>query len=150
MKTFKDLSFTEKIEWRIRALWALLAAMLAYMVIVGELGLGDSRIMSRLAVITGKLIFFGGMGWVIYRIVKNKKLLKNPYALRQKKKEEEDERNQYLHDKSGGIVWDIIFILLLFITVTASLTNMPAFYVSLAILLALVVVKSMSYLWYRK
>lgn len=34
---------------RVRLLWALLAAMLVYMVVVAELGGGDSRIMTPLA-----------------------------------------------------------------------------------------------------
>lgn len=45
-----------------------------------------------------------------------------------------DERNQYLHDKSGGIVTDILLLFLLFTTTTAGLFNMAAFYTSFAIL----------------
>jgi len=70
--------------------------------------------------------------------------------LRGKKKEEQDERNQYLHDKSGGTVWDIMLICLLFITLTASLTNMAAFYTSFTILSLMVALKCVFYFMYRR
>ena len=49
MRNCKKLSYTDKIKWRIRILWMVLAAMLVYMVTVAELGGGDSRIMTGLA-----------------------------------------------------------------------------------------------------
>jgi len=150
MKTFRKLSFSEKIKWRIRGLWLLLLFMLAYMVFIGEMGLGDSRMMTSLAEHFSRSCFFGGMIWVIYKIVQNKKLLKNQNMLRGKKKEEQDERNQYLHDKSGGTVWDIMLICLLFITLTASLTNMAAFYTSFTILSLMVALKCVFYFMYRR
>lgn len=149
MKTYKKLSFSDKIRWRIRALWMLLVLMLVYMVVIGEMNLGDSRVMTTLADDVSRTIFFGGMIWVIYRIVQNKKLLNNQWLLKQKLKDELDERNQYLHDKSGGIVWDIMFICLLFVTLTTSLTNMPAFYASFAILCVAVILKLTVYFYYK-
>ena len=38
MKTCKHLTYTRKIQWRIRALWLLLTGMLVYMVLIAELG----------------------------------------------------------------------------------------------------------------
>ena len=64
--------------------------------------------------------------------------------------EETDERNRYLHDKSGGIVLDILLACLLFITLTASLFDMTAFYMSLAILAIAVVLKAGAYLCYSR
>ena len=49
MKTCKHLTYTRKIQWRIRALWLLLTGMLVYMVLIAELGGGDSRMMTPLA-----------------------------------------------------------------------------------------------------
>ena len=46
MKICKHWTYTKKIRWRIRALWALLAGMLVYMFVIGELGGGDSRTLS--------------------------------------------------------------------------------------------------------
>ncbi len=61
---------------------------------------------------------------------------------------EQDERNQYLHDKSGGIILDILLVFLLFITVTTALFNMSAFYISLIILVVTFLLKVGAYLFY--
>lgn len=149
MKTYKKLSFSDKIKWRIRVLWMVLFLMFVYMVVIAEVKLGDSRVMTTLADDVSRTIFFGGMIWVIYKIVQNKKLLNNQWLLKQKMKDEKDERNQYLHDKSGGIVWDIMFVCLLFVTLTTSLSNMPAFYVSFALLCVAVILKLITYFFYK-
>ena len=106
MKTCKHLTYTRKIQWRIRALWLLLTGMLVYMVLIAELGGGDSRMMTPLADKFSRIVFFGGLGYVIGRICKNKQLLRSRQLLQQQMKTELDERNQYLHDKSGGM-WRI-------------------------------------------
>ena len=149
MKTYKQLTYSDKIRWRIRALWLLLFFMLVYMVVIGEMHLGDSRIMTTLADDVSRIIFFGGMIWVIYKIIRSKKLLKNQYLLKREMKNELDERNRYLHDKSGGIVWDIMFVSLLFVTLTTSLTNMPAFYTSFTLLCVAVILKLVTYFVYK-
>ena len=149
MKIYKKLSFSDQVKWRVRSLWGLLILMLAYMVVIGEMGLGDSRMMTTLADDVSRTIFFGGMVWVIYKITQNQKLLKDPWMLKQKMREERDERNCYLHDKSGGIVWDIMFVCLLFVTLTTSLINMPAFYASFALLCVAVLLKLAAYFFYR-
>lgn len=63
---------------------------------------------------------------------------------------EQDERNQYLHDKSGGIVLDILLIGLLFITVTSVLFNMPVFYISVVILSFTILLKITAYFIFSK
>ena len=106
--------------------------------------------MTPLAESVSRIIFFGGLIFVCYRIYFNKKLLENRLLLKEKFLDEQDERNQYLHDKSGGIVVDILMILLLFCTVTTALFNMVAFYVSLSILTATVLLKWVSYMYYHR
>lgn len=150
MKSFEQLSYTEKIKWRIRILRLLTVVMLIYMIVIGEMGGGDSRIMSDLANIASDIIFFGGLIYIVYRIIANKKLLKNRLLLKEQLREELDERNQYLHDKSGGIVWDILLIVLLGITVTAALFNMAAFYTSFTILGIAIVLKVSAYWIYSR
>lgn len=150
MKNFEQLSYTEKIKWRIRILWFLAVAMLIYMIVIGEMGGGDSRIMSDLANIASDIIFFGGLIYIVYRIIANKKLLKNRLLLKEQLREELDERNQYLHDKSGGVVWDILLIVLLGITVTAALFNMAAFYTSFTILGIAIALKVSAYWIYSR
>ena len=85
-----------------------------------------------------------------YRIVRNKKLLKNRMLLKEHLRMEQDERNQYLHDKSGGIIVDILLLSLLFITVTAALFNMAAFYTAITILGLTVVLKAAAYFFFSR
>ena len=149
MKSSSDLTYAGRLRRRVRVLWCVAALMLAYMVIVGETG-GDSRIMSQLAQIVSRVIFFGGLAWVAAAIVRTNKLLKNRAAMRESQLQELDERNRYLHDKSGGTVMDILLLILLFTTLTAALYNMPAFYTSFALLAAAVLLKGGAYLHYSR
>ncbi len=150
MKNLNNHSFSQTIKLRIRILWVIVVLMLAYMVIISELGGGDSRIMTPLAESVSRIIFFGGLIFVCYRIYFNKKLLENRLLLKEKFLDEQDERNQYLHDKSGGFVVDVLMILLLFSTVTTALFDMVAFYVSLSVLIATVLLKGITYLYYNR
>lgn len=125
----------------------LLVLMLIYMVVMGELG-GDSRVMTDLANTISDFIFLGGIIYTTTRIVHNKKLLKNKLLLKEQLQSEQDERNQYLHDKSGGIALDLLLIFQLFITVTTALLNMPAFYTALTLLLITLFLKAGLYLFY--
>lgn len=147
MKTFGKLSFTDQIRWRIRGLWFLFASMLVYMVVVGELNLGDSRMMTSLAENVSRIIFFGGMIWVLAKIRNYHKLLENLWALKEKMLLEQDERNRFLHKKSGGFVWDILFFVQLFLTLTASLTDMTAFAFTMCMLAVMIVLKLSAYLY---
>ena len=150
MKNSNNHSFSQTIKLRIRVLWVIVVLMLAYMVIISELGGGDSHIITPLAESVSRIIFFGGLIFVCYRIYFNKKLLENRLLLKEKFLDEQDERNQYLHDKSGGIVVDILMILLLFSTITTALFDMAAFYVSLSVLTATILLKGVSYLYYQR
>lgn len=147
MRKYKQLNYTQKIHLRIKMSYVLLVLMLIYMVIMGELG-GDSRIMTNLANFISDCIFFGGIIYIIARIVHNKKLLKNRILLKEQLQNEQDERNQYIHDKSGGLAVDLLLIMELFITMTTALLNMPAFYTSLVILLATLFLKAGLYFFY--
>lgn len=147
MRMFDNISFSEKIQWRIRGLRFLLLVMLIYMIVVGELSLGDSRMMTPLAEAVSRIIFFGGMILVVWKIRRYKKLLINQWNLKEKMIQEMDERNRYLYEKSGGIVWDILFFVQLFLTLTASLMNMSAFSYTLCTLGVMILLKSSVYLY---
>ena len=144
------MTYTKKIRYRIRFLWLTIIAMLIYMVWVGQNGGGDSRIMSNLADQISRLIFFGGMIFIFYRIYYNKKLLKNKLLLEEQKLREYDERQQFLHSQSGGTVVDLLLLFLLFITVHTSLFNMDAFHISLIILLITLGLKILFYMVYAR
>lgn len=68
--------------------------------------------------------------------------------MKEQMKLEQDERNQYLHDKSGGTVLDILLVFLLFVTVTTALYNMTAFHISIAILAFAILLKVGTYAFY--
>lgn len=150
MKNCKPLRYTEIIRWRIRLGYALVVLMLAYMVVVAEMGGGDSRVMTDLANTVSGVLFFGSLLYVVSRIVHNKRLLRDRARLREQQMQEQDERNQYLHDKSGGAALDILLVLLLFATVTAALFNMAAFSAVFPLLLAGVAVKAGLYALYSR
>lgn len=149
MKTCNQLPFSKRIVWRNRCLWVLLVLMLVYMVVIGELGLGDSREMNRLAEIVSRVIFFGGMLWVISKIVRNRRMLADKRQMKEQLLWEQDERNRRLHEKTGGLVWDAMLVCLLFATLTASLTDMAAFHTALSLLAAALALKLGAYLYYR-
>ncbi|MBC8529758.1 hypothetical protein H8699_09990 [Christensenellaceae bacterium NSJ-44] len=134
MKRFKALTYVQQIQWRIRLLWAAVALMLGYMVLVGETGGGDSRVMTGFADAASRVIFFGGLIYIFVCIHRNKRLLRDRQARRAQALERRDERKCYLHDKSGGRVMDILLVALLAITLTAALYDMTAFYTAAAIL----------------
>ena len=148
MKIFENMTYTKKIQWRIRILYLLIVFMLIYMVVVSEAGGGDSRRMTDFANIVCDVIFFGGIVYMVYRISINKRLLKNRILLKEQMRMEQDERNQYLHDKSGGIVFDILLLCVMFITVTTSLFDMSAFYTAVTILIVAIILKIAEYYFF--
>lgn len=150
MRNCKRMPYAQIIRWRIRVSYALLVLMLAYMVLVAEMGGGDSRRMTDLASAVSRLLFFGGFGGVVSRIAHNKRLLRDRARLREQQMREQDERNQYLHDKSGGAALDILLVLLLFATVTAALFSMAAFSAVFPLLLAALAIKGGLYALYSR
>ncbi len=146
----RESSYQNRIKWRIRGLWLAVIAMLVYMVVIGEMGGGDSRIMDDTAERVSRIVFFGGLIFLIVRIVKNKKLLKSRFLRREQLLKEQDERANYLHDKSGGIAMDILLVCLLAVTLTASLFNMTAFYTAAGILTLAIATKAGLYLIYSR
>lgn len=142
--------FSKKIHRRIRLLWLVFAFMLVYMIVIGQLGWGDTRQITDLAEAVSTIIFFGGIIYILFRIRYNKKLLNHRHLLTFQSVKETDEREQFLHDKSGGLVIDILLVCLLFITTTTALTNMAAFNISLLILAITFLLKVASYTIYSK
>lgn len=145
MKYWNDMPFSQKILWRIRLLWLLIICMLGYMVVIVELGGGDSRIMSPLAETMSRFLYFGGLIFAAWRIYANKKLLKNRLLMKEQQRRERDERQQSLHEKSGGVVVDILLGALMLATFTASLFDMAAFSTALALLFLTIFLKCAAY-----
>ena len=149
-KDTKVDSYIKKVKVRIVLLWIALILLLVYMIFVGETNGGDSRIQTDLANFVGDICFFGGLLYIAYRIWYYKGLLKSDYKLKRELLDEQDERNKYLYDKSGGIVMDILLIVLIFATMTASMYHMLLFYVLLGVLLIAIFLKIGTFLLFSK
>lgn len=150
MKKILDMPYREKVRWKVRLLWLLIVLMLAYIVVIGETGGGDSRIQTKWADQFGRIVLFGGLGVVIWRLVHHKRVLKDKLLMKQEAMKSRDEREQYLHDKSGGVVVDVLLVCLLFMALTASFYNMPAFHTAYAALLLTAGLKAAAWLFYNR
>ena len=150
MKSYKNKSFKEKVKLRILMLRATIILMFIYIIILAEMGFGDSRIITGLAQDVSNIIFLGGMIYILRKISYNKKLLQDKLLRLDEEIKEADERKKFLHDKSGGVVVDILLLTLLIITFTTALINMTAFYISFAILMITIILKATSYYLYMK
>lgn len=141
-------SFTQKIKKRIHILWLVLIALLILMIAIGEIGIIDSRYTTNMSEIAYKFIYFGSLVYVIYKINYNKKILKNSQKLKEEKIRELDERTQWVYEKSGGIIVDIIILGLTLFTWTLAFIDIFAFNTSIIILFFVVIVKIVSYFYY--
>ncbi len=145
--------FRKKMKRRIRCLWGLLFLLLVVMVAVGELSnrdiLLDPRKMTEFAQNMQQILFFGTLIWVICRLVRDKKLLEDSFALQQKQIEEQDECLRTLDEKSGGPALRILILFMGIGTFCLSWVDMPAFYTSFAFLAAAVAVRAGFY-YYNK
>ena len=141
-------SYEDRIKLRVMIYWALWIFINIYMIVIAELGLADSRVMTQLADFVTTVIVFGGLGYCLYSIYYYKKLLRDRSRLQDKAREEADERRRFLHDKSGGRILDILIPAQIFITCTAGVTNMPAFNTAFVTLVLVLVLKLVFYLYY--
>ncbi len=144
------MKYADQIKWRIRILWMMALAMLCYMVVVGETGGGDSRIMTRLADTLSSLMFFGGLGWILWRIRHHRKVLADRRLLQAQALAERDEYTRMLHLRSGGPVMDAMLLILYITTMTAALYDMALFHLSLSLFAAAAALKGGSYLALRQ
>ena len=97
----KQRAYPQTIRWRIRVLWLVLAALAIYMIV--GVALGGRRFAGDYPFgdMVGDILLFGGMVYVICRIIHNKRLLKHREEMKEQQRQELDERNCYLHEKAG-------------------------------------------------
>ena len=146
MKSFESRPYSKTIRLRIAACWTAIVLMTVYMIVLVELGGGDSRMMTR----TADLVYFGGVIFLGVRIHRNKKLLKNRLLLREQQEAERDERARFLHDKSGGLPMDVFLVLAAIAVFGTGLFNMAAFYTAFGLLCAAIALKAGTYLNYNR
>lgn len=64
MKHWTEMPYTQRLRWRVRLLWLAIAAMLVYMVVMAELGGGDSERSPGLPIWSAIFCFSAGWsGW---------------------------------------------------------------------------------------
>ena len=142
--------YTKIIQGRIRLLWLALVAMLVFMVVIGELGLRNSQVITGFAYDCGNFLYWCGLFYIIGRIIINKKLLKDRLRLKEQQLRERDEWRQYLHRMSGGWVMDTMLALAYIAAVTASCCDNKAFYTAFALLTAAALLKLIAEIGYGK
>lgn len=147
MKSCK-LPFSQIVKRRIYLLWAVLALLLAFMVLVGEKGLIDSRYTTGLSQLSYKALYFGGVIYTIYKIHYNRSLLKNKEKLRQEKILRWMSAPNGSTRKSGGPIMDI-FLLCLAAACALSFVDISAFNTAVSILFFAVLLKIAAYFYYK-
>ena len=106
--------------------------------------------MSDFARGVANFIFFCGLGVMVWRLAHNCKLLGDRRRLKEQLLKEREERDRSLHTRSGGLAMDVTLLALLFITMTAGMYNMAAFYTAFAGLAAASAAKAGSYLYFSR
>ena len=127
-----------------------LVAMLVFMVVIGELGLRSSRVITGFAYECGSFLYWRGLFYIIGRIIINKRLLKDRLRMKEQQLRERDEWRQYLHRMSGGWVMDTMLALAYIAAVTASCCDNKAFYTAFALLTAAALLKLIAEIGYGK
>ena len=137
-----------KIKKRIAIYSALLVLIFAYIFVIGKMGLCNNRKMSETAGMAIMAIIFGGVLFVVIKLVYNRRLLKNTFKISLEFRKELRKRDKLLYEKSGGVVFEILLYFLLFVTGTAALINEAAFRVSFLVLTVSIVLKVVTYMIY--
>ena len=145
-----NMTYTKRIQWRIRLLGLALIGMLIFMVVIGELGLHSSRVVTGFAYTGGDLLYWTGFFYIIGRIIINCKLLKDRQRLKEQQLRERDERNQHLHRMSGGWVMDATLVLCYIAAVAASCWSNETFYVAFGLLVGAALLKLAAEIAYGK
>lgn len=142
--------YTRIIQRRIRFLWLALIAMLIFMVVIGELGLRSSKVITGFAYNCGNFLYWCGLFYIIGRIIINHKLLKDRLRLKEQQLRERDEYRQHLHRVSGGWVMDAMLALCYIAAVAASCWSNETFYVAFGLLFAAALLKLIAEIAYGK
>ena len=145
-----NMSYTKVIKWRIRLLWLALIAMLVFMVVIGETGARDSRVITGMAYDWGNFLYWLGLFYIIGRIIINKKLLKDRLRLKEQQLRERDEWRQHLHRMSGGWVMHTMLVIAYIAAVTTSCYDTKAFYTAFGLLVVAALLKLVAEIGYGK
>ena len=141
--------FEKNVKVRRVLLIVSVIAIIALAVYISLNGGGDSRVIPANVLTTGSTMLIVSLVYLIYRIHVYSKLLKDKYELQKYMEKELDEKKRYLHEKSGGDVWTIAFVVSVLITFITAEFDVKAFYAAYAMFAVLAVVKLVFYFHYR-
>lgn len=142
------MKYADRIRAKIAALSAAGAALLLYAAAVGQMGNGSGGIccgdwFCRAALGCGLLS-------ILYKILYQKKLLKDVLLKKLDGPGEKERRRLRLYDKSGGVQADLSAYMLLILTCTAAVSDRGAFYMAAVILTLNLLLRLCLYICYDK
>lgn len=143
----------KEVERRIRLKKNLLSLgivfILVLVVFISLNGGGDSSVIPSNVLQFGSYAVLISLVYLFFRIKFYGELLKDKFKLRQSINSEKNEQKRLLHEKSGGDVWTVMFVIITILAVIASQYNVVAFYTTYAILIFHILVKIAYYIYYR-
>ena len=143
--------YKRKLKKRKILFLSLLGLVICYVAVLIYLGAGDSRTVAPDAISFGSWCVLIILVYLLIRIKKISALLRqNDYnTIKETMIREEDERNIWLYERSGGSVFLCSFIVTMMITITCSLFNNEAFFSSLITMASMLIIKVFFYLYNR-
>ena len=139
----------KRIRVRILLLSLAFLSIILFVLIVSLNGGGDSRFLPNYVLQFSSLTIITSLFYLLYRIRVYSSLLKDRFALQQTMYKEKDEYTVFLHDKSGGDVWTVIFVLSTIISVLTGEYSKEAFFASITTTYCILIVKVIFYIYYR-
>lgn len=130
-------------------LYGLLALSLVYLVVVGENAVLDSRTLTQTALNVQK-VFFLWQIYMIWRLARNRRLLREPARLKEHLIQTQDERKGAIWGMAGRKFAPALLIALSAAAVTSSFFDLTVFYTLYYTLLTALALWGGLLLYYRK
>ena len=122
---------------------------LAFMVIVGETALLDSRMLDE-TMESVQRVFFIWQIVIIWRIIRNARLAKNPGMMKTQILKDGDERRRYIGGMAGRVFAPVFCVLLSIAAIAASFYDKTAFYTLYIVLIAALIFWGALIVYYRR
>ncbi len=145
-----DKKYERTIRIRITILVLSAIFIVALTIVMAYCGGGDSRVIPAYALQFGSLSIVISLVYLFVRIKYYSDLLKDKFKLRQFNNPERIEYRRRLHEKSGGDVWTITFIMSVLVTVISAEYNVDAFHAGFILVAVHLMVKGIYYFYYKK
>ena len=143
------MSYVQALRWRVWALWAQLAVMVAYLVLVTELEALGILLVTDAADLFSRVLPLAAIVYFLVRIFLDKRQLRAQVS-RLEQHQEPELRARFLHEKSGGVVMDIVLFGLLLASLITALVSLSAFCTAFFLLLFALLVKLAAYLLFSR